>query len=237
MAATTEARRRRWTRREVRRMGELGILPSSGVRLIDGEVRGTDAVGTRRRWSYDEVVRMVRGGVLDEDERIELIDGDIVCMTPVGHRHQYVVDLLTELLAFRVRGRGVLRVQGSVPFDWLEAPQPDLVVFRWAEDRYRSQEAGAWDTLLVVEVADTSLARDLEKASLYASARIPEYWIVELQRSVVRVLRDPVGLGYADAREFGHGEVFTCEVLGGEVAVDEVLGPPIQETRDDACIP
>jgi Uma2 family endonuclease len=237
MAATTEARRRRWTRREIRRMGELGILPSSGVRLIDGEVRGTDSVDTRRRWSYDEVVRMVRGGVLDADERIELINGDIVCMTPVGHRHQYVVDLLTEFLGARVRGRGVLRVQGSVLFDWLEAPQPDLVVFRMMEDRYRSREPGAWDALLVVEVADTSLARDLEKAALYASARIPEYWIVELQRSVVRVLRDPVGLGYADAREFGHGEVFTCEVLGGEVAVDEVLGPPIQETRDDACIP
>lgn len=206
-------------------MGELGILPSSGVELIDGEVRRSDAVGTRRRWSYDEVVRMVRGGVLDEDERIELIEGDIVCMTPAGHRHEYVVDLLTEFLAFRVRGRGVLRVQGSVPFDWLEAPQPDLVVFRMVEDRYRSRQAGAWDALLVVEVADTSLARDLEKAALYASARIPEYWIVELQRSVVRVLRGPVGEGYADVREYRNGEVFTCETLGGEVAVEDVLGP------------
>jgi Uma2 family endonuclease len=169
---------------------------------------------------------MIGGGVLDEEERIELIDGDIVCMTPAGHRHEYVVDLLTEFLALRVRGRGVLRVQGSVMFDWLDAPQPDLVVFRMVDDRYRSRQAGAWDALLVVEVADTSLSRDVEKAALYASVRIPEYWIVELRRSVVRVLRDPVGDGYADAREFGHGEVFACEALGGDVAVDDVLGPP-----------
>lgn len=223
MSATTEIRRRRWTGREFRRIGELGIL-ASGLELIDGEVRERNAASARRRWSYDEVVRMVEGGVLDEDERIELIDGDIVCMTPVGHRHEYVVDLLTEFLGARVRGRGVLRVQGSVLFDWLDAPQPDLVVFRMVEDRYRSRQAGAWDALLVVEVADTSLARDLEKAALYASARIPEYWIVELRRSVVRVLSNPVGEGYADVREFGHGEVFACEALGGDVAVDNVLG-------------
>ncbi len=206
-------------------MGELGLLPSSGIELVDGEVRATTDGRPRRRWSYDEVVRMVHGGVLDEDERLELIDGEIVCMTPIGHRHEYVVDLLTEFLAFRVRERGVLRVQGSVLFDWLVAPQPDLVVFRMEEDRYRSREAGAWDALLVVEVADSSLARDLEKAALYASARIPEYWIVELRRYVVRVLRQPVGDGYAHAREFGHGEVFASETLGGEVAVEDVLGP------------
>jgi Uma2 family endonuclease len=207
-------------------MGELGILPEGGVELIDGEVLERNILHTPRRWSYEDVLRMIGGGVLDEEERIELIDGDIVCMTPAGHRHEYVVDLLTEFLALRVRGRGVLRVQGSVMFDWLDAPQPDLVVFRMVDDRYRSRQAGAWDALLVVEVADTSLSRDVEKAALYASVRIPEYWIVELRRSVVRVLRDPVGDGYADAREFGHGEVFACEALGGDVAVDDVLGPP-----------
>lgn len=79
MRTITKLARRRWTVQEFLRMGELGILPECGVELIDGEVVEKNGLGSPRRWSYEDVLRMIAAGVLGEGERIELIDGDIVC--------------------------------------------------------------------------------------------------------------------------------------------------------------
>lgn len=207
-------------------MGELGILPESGVELIDGEVREKNAWGTPRRWTYDDWERMVSGGIVDEDERLELVDGDLVCMTPVGHRHIYTVDLLTEFLGEQARGRAILRVQSPLKFNTGEAPMPDLLLLRMHEDRYRSRWAGPWDALLVVEVSDSSLSDDLAKAEQYARVAIPEYWIVDVNRPAVLVHQHPVGGEYTDVREYRHGQAFPSPALGGrEVRVEEVLGP------------
>lgn len=223
--AATPARRA-WTVEEYQRMGELGILPDSGVELIDGEVREKNAWGTPRRWTYEDWERMVAGGVVDEDERLELVDGDLVCMTPVGHRHIYTVDLLTEFLGEQARGRAILRVQSPLKFNAGEAPMPDLLLLRMHEDRYRSRLAGPWDALLAVEVSDSSLADDLAKAERYARAAIPEYWVVDVNRPAVLVHQQPVGGEYTDVREYRHGQAFTSPALGGrEVSVEEVLGP------------
>jgi Uma2 family endonuclease len=225
MRTATKHSRRLWTVDDYYRMGELGILPESGIELMDGVVREKNAWGTPRRWTYEDVLRMTAGGILDEDERLELIDGDLVCMTPIGHRHVYTVDLLTEFLGAEVRGRAILRVQSPLRFHSGEAPEPDLVVLRLHPDRYRSREAGPWDALLVVEVADSSLDRDLEKAALYARAAIGEYWIGDVNAPSVIVHHTPVGGEYAVVREYRYGEVFASPVLGREIRVDEVLGP------------
>src|SRR5688572_20562803 len=140
--------RRSWTVDEYFRMGELGILPESGVELIGGEVREMNPWGTPRRWTYEDWERMVSGGILDEDERLELVDGDLVCMTPVGHRHIYAVNLLTEFLGEQVRGRAILQVQSPLKFNSGEGPVPGLVLLRVHGDRYRSRPAGPWDALL-----------------------------------------------------------------------------------------
>jgi len=218
--------RRSWTVEEYQRMGELGILPESGVELIDGEVREKNAWGTPRRWTYEDWERMVSGGIVDEDERLELVDGDLVCMTPVGHRHIYTVDLLTEFLGEQARGRAILRVQSPLKFNAGQAPMPDLLLLRMHEDRYRSRSAGPWDALLVVEVSDSSLADDMAKAREYARAAIPEYWIVDVNRPAVLVHQQPVGGEYTDVREYRHGQAFSSPALGErEVRVEEVLGP------------
>lgn len=226
MHTATSPARRTWTVEEYQRMGELGIVPESGVELIEGEVRERNAWGTPRRWTYEDWERMVAGGIVDEDERLELVDGDLVCMTPVGDRHMYTVDLIAEYLWSQMHGRGVVRVQSPLKFHKGEAPIPDVVLLRMIEDRYRTRPAGPWDALLVVEVSDTSRARDLAKADQYARAAIPEYWIVDVSRSAVLVHELPVSGEYTQVREYRHGQAFRSAALDGrDVHVEEVLGP------------
>ncbi|HEX8393511.1 MAG TPA: Uma2 family endonuclease [Longimicrobium sp.] len=227
MHTLTCSARRTWTAEEYHRMIELGILREAGVELVMGEVREQNAWGTPHRWTYEECERMVAGGIVDEDERLELVDGDLVCMTPVGHRHIYTVNLLTEYLAERARGRAILQVQSPLKFDSGRGLMPDLVLLRMHEDRYRSRPASASDALLVAEVSDSSLDRDLAKAELYARAAIPEYWIVDVNRPAVLVHRDPARGEYTEVREYRHGSALVSPALGGaEVQVHEVLGPP-----------
>ena len=226
MHTTASPSRRLFTAAEYYRMGELGILPETGVELIDGEILVKNGRGTPHRWTYDEYLQLTEAGILSEDERTELADGEIIRMSPAGHLHIYVVDLLTDYLGQWAHGRAILRVQSPLRFNGLEAPQPDLVLLRLHEDRYRSRQAGPWDALLVVEVTDSSLARDLEKAVQYARAAIPEYWLVDVNRGVVLVHLNPVGGEYADVRQYGRGQSWTSPGLGGrEVRVEDVLGP------------
>lgn len=218
--------RRLWTADEYSRMRELGILPESGVQLIDGEVREKNTWGTPRRWTYEDWERMVAGGILDEDERLELVDGDLVCMSPVGDRHMYTVDLVAEYLWSQMHGRAIVRVQSPLKFHTGKAPIPDVVLLRMQEDRYRLRKAGPWDALLVVEVSDSSVARDLAKAEQYARAAIPEYWVVDVSRPAVLVHQTPVGGEYSQVREYTHGQSFASSALEGrDVRVEEVLGP------------
>ncbi len=227
MQTAAHPARKSWTAEEFFRMGELGILPESGVELWGGEVREMNPWSTPRRWTYEDWERMVAGGIVDEDERLELVDGELVCMTPVGDRHMYAVDLVAEYLWSEMRGHAIVRVQSPLKFSTGEAPVPDLALLRMHEDRYRSRPAGPWDALLVVEVADSSLARDLAKAGQYARAAIPEYWIVDLNRAAVLVHQAPVGGEYRDVRPYRHGQSFPSPALGGrQVRADEVLGPP-----------
>lgn len=208
-------------------MGEVGILPESGVELIQGEVLEKNAWGTPRRWTYEDWERMVAGGIVDEDERLELVDGELVCMTPVGDRHMYTVDLVAEYLWSQMRERAIVRVQSPLKFSTGEAPVPDVVLLRMHEDRYRSRKARPWDALLVVEVSDTSVARDLAKAAQYAQAAIPEYWIVDVNRGMVLVHQSPVGGEYTQVAEYRHGQAFHSPALGMRgVQMEEVLGPP-----------
>lgn len=226
MHSTAEASRRLFNVDEYMRMGALGILPESGMELIHGAVLEKNGRGSPRRFTYDEYVQLGEAGIIGEDERTELINGEIVAMTPVGHRHIYLVDLLTDFLGGWAHGRAILRVQSPLRFNDLEAPLPDLVLLRAHEDRYRSRQAGPWDALLVVEVSDSSVARDREKAVQYARAAIPEYWLVDAGRAVVVVHLDPVGGEYTSVREYGRGDSWVSPGMEGrEVRADEVLGP------------
>ena len=209
-------------------MSELGLVPEC-AELVEGEVRDRSGRWTPHRWTYDEFVELGRAGILREDERIELLDGEIICMTPVGHRHIYVVDQLNTVLGEWMRGQVIVRVQSPLRFNSIEAPYPDVVVLRLHEDRYRSRQAGPWDALLVIEVADTSLTEDRDvRGPFYARAAIPEFWIADVNAPGVIVHLNPVGGEYANVRTYGPGQSWQSPALSGRtVSVDEALGLPL----------
>src|SRR5262245_60762383 len=114
----------------------------------------------RHLFTVADYHRMVEAGILDEDDRVELIEGEIVDMAPIGRKHQARVDHLVELFVQRVAGRAIVRSQGSIRLNERSEPEPDVVLLRWREDYYADADAGPADVLLVVEVADSSLVHD-----------------------------------------------------------------------------
>ena len=152
----------------------------------------------RHLFTVDEFARMGEAGVFAEDDRVELIDGEIREMTPIGPTHAVVVNLLAELLITRLAGRAYVSIQNPVRLDRHTEPQPDLAVARRRLDAYASRHPEAGDLLLVIEVADSSLRYDrVEKVPRYGGAGIPETWLVDLAAEAVAVYTDPGRDGYA----------------------------------------
>jgi Uma2 family endonuclease len=166
---------------------------------------------------------MVDAGVLGPDDRVELIEGEILVMSPEKSRHAAVVDLVAETLR-KVFGAGhTVRVQHPIILGDLSEPGPDVCVVRGGpRDYLDSHPTGA---MLVVEVSDSSLAFDrTEKARLYASAGIAEYWIVNLVDGCVEVQRDPMNAGYSTVTRHTAGETLApLAVSAAEISVQELL--------------
>jgi len=154
---------------------------------------------TRRRFTRAEYYRMAEAGILGEGDRVELIEGEIVQMSPIGRRHRAFVGSLGQVLSARLIGRAAVWVQNPLVLTEDTEPQPDITVLRSRALPFKEREADAADTLLLIEVADSSLAYDrTTKLRLYAEAGIPEYWIVDCTAESVEVYRDPSGEGYRD---------------------------------------
>jgi Uma2 family endonuclease len=151
----------------------------------------------RHRLSVDEYHRMARAGILPEDSRVELINGEIIDMAPIGSRHAGTVLQLTSLLNQAVRGTAMVWAQNPIHLDPHTEPQPDLALLRPREDFYKTAHPRASDVLLIIEVADTSLRYDREiKIPLYAHHGIPEVWLVDLQSRTFTRHREPGPEGY-----------------------------------------
>ena len=180
----------------------------------------------RRRFTADEYQLMGKVGILSEDDRLELLDGEIVEMAPIGSRHQATVDRLNLLFTSRASESATVRVQGPVRLGDNSEPQPDLMLLRLREDFYASAHPRPDDVLLLVEVSDTSAEYDREvKIPLYARHGIAEVWLVRLEDGVLDVSRQPTADGYAQTTQAGRGETLSIQAVGGmELGVDEVLG-------------
>ncbi len=167
---------------------------------------------------------MGEAGILREDERVELIEGDIVQMTPIGSRHAACVRVLTRLLGGSLGDDLLLDVQNPVRLDDGMEPQPDLAVV-WSRD-YRESLPGPEDVLLAIEVSDTTLAYDRNvKLPPYARAGIREAWIVDLPNQTVERYNDPSEEGYRRMERAGRGRSLTSEILPNlTLQTDAVLG-------------
>ena len=160
-----------------------------------------DIPATRRRFTRTEYHRMGEAGILREGDRVELIRGEIVQMSPISPRHAAFVDNLTRLLVRRLPDSAIVRVQGPVAMSDDTEPQPDLSVLQHRDVPYKDREAWAEDAVLVIEVAHSSLAYDRStKRSVYAEARIPEYWVVDCAVETIEVHRAPSAEGYRDVQ-------------------------------------
>lgn len=178
----------------------------------------------QRRFTVEEYHMMGRAGIFNEDSRVELIDGLIIPMSPIGDPHVDCVNQLTRLFVLRLDPRATVSVQNPIRLNDYSEPEPDLVLIR-------PNKAGvpkAEDVLLVVEVANTMPAFDREiKVPRYAAAGVAEVWVVALEEGHIEIYRKPGPTGYAEERHVGRGETITIEALpeAGYFAVDDMLRP------------
>ena len=180
----------------------------------------------RRRFTVHEYHLMGQAGILSEDDRLELLEGEIVEMAPIGSRHQATVDRLTRLFSGGVADIALVRVQGPVRLAEHSEPQPDVTLLRLREDFYATAHPGPEDVLLLIEVSDTSTEYDREvKLPLYARHGVAEVWLVGLEREIVEVFRSPTDQGYQEVSQSGRGQALSPEFFPGlELAVDDILG-------------
>jgi len=178
----------------------------------------------KRRFTVEEYHRMGEAGIFHPDDRVELIEGAIVQMSPIGQLHAFTVMMLNNLLVQAVAGRALVSPGNPVRLTRWTEPQPDLMLLRLDAD-YREEFVEPRHVLLVVEVADTSLAYDRGvKLRLYAQAGILEVWIVDVQHERVEVHRDPAGEGYRTVEVVPRtGRLSPAALPDAQIAVAEIL--------------
>lgn len=165
---------------------------------------------------------MVEAGVFPEDLRLELVEGELLEMSPIGPKHAATVKkLLARFAPLSEKGVAILSVQDPLVVGESEL-YPDLALLRPRPDFYAERLPEGRDALLVVEVADTTLDYDLGvKLPLYAAGGVPEVWVVDLTGGRVLVHRNPEGRAYREAEALGPGE--TLDVLGLKIPLEELL--------------
>ncbi len=187
----------------------------------------------RRRFSTDEYERMIEAGVFQRPERIELIEGEILCMAAIGTRHWRAVNLFAEFLLPPLVGRAIVSIQSSIRLSEGSEPEPDVAVLRRPHDYYLGRLPGPSDVLLLIEVADTTLPYDRQrKLPLYAAAGILETWLFDLEHERATLHREPAADGYRSVTTVERGGRLSPLAFPDIVlAVDDVLGPPAEQAR------
>ncbi len=158
---------------------------------------------------------MGEAGILPEDNRLELIAGDIVVREPIGAYHAGTVARLNRVWTSRLGDRAIVSIQNPVQFPTEESElQPDVMLLRPREDFYTTGHPQAADVLLLIEVADTTLRLDRRvKIPLYARVGVREVWLIDLTTARLEVHREPLGNGYGDVRVLTRGERVSPEVF------------------------
>ena len=179
-----------------------------------------------KRWfNVDEYQRMAQAGILTEDDRVELIEGEVIEMSPIGSRHAACVKRLNALLHRAVGQQMIVSVQDPIYIDEFSAPQPDLALLRARDDFYAGSHPAASDVLLVVEVADTSIEYDRKvKLPLYARAGIHEVWLANVPEDRVEIHTQPLNDQYQSVVIVRRGESIESQTIAGlSVNVDDIL--------------
>ena len=179
-----------------------------------------------RRWfTVNEYYRMAETGILTEDDRVELIEGEVITMSPIGSRHAACVGRLTELLS-QVKNRAIVWVQNPIRINNYSEPEPDIALLKRRDDFYAAGHPTPGDVYLVIEVAETSVEYDRDtKIPLYAAAGIPESLLVNLPKDAIECYTQPVNGKYQSVKIVKRGESFTSQVVPGlTLSAEAILG-------------
>ena len=153
-----------------------------------------------RKLTIEEYHKLGEAGILHPNDRVELIDGLLVQMAPIGPEHQFILEKLNDIFSEHKKGRFKVGPGRPIPIPDFNEPQPDMILFK-TEAGTRRQHASPQEIYLVIEVSDTTVKYDSEKKLLaYENARIPEYWIVDVPAKAVRVFRLNQGKKYQETR-------------------------------------
>lgn len=181
-----------------------------------------DSITPIHRISVEQFHRMIEAGVFAQGERIELVDGEMRDMTPIGPPHNSCTNTLNMTFAPKLAGKAIVSVQGPLVLDDGTELYPDLLVLRQRDDRYQQSNPTADDAYLVIEVADSSLSVDLDtKLPKYARAGIRRYWVVDIKNRTIHDYRDPdlIGRRYRQLHSVTEG-MLSVTIEGVDIQVD-----------------
>ena len=199
------------------------------------QVKAPQAIRETRKFTVDEYFRMVGAGILKPKERVELIEGEILVMPPMGTPHFGGIMRYTRIFAsLVVDARAALLIQAPLPLDGNSAPEPDLALLKYREDDYTGGFPSPEDVLLVIEVADSSLNYDREvKAHIYGRAGIPETWVLNLPGDCIERFTEPGPEGYGQHTVLRRGgKVAPVSLPDVDLAVADLLLPVAAEAEE-----
>ena len=180
----------------------------------------------KRLFTRDDLSKMYDAGILDEDERVELLDGEIIVMSNPGRRHVACTNRTTKRFIQAFGDRAIVSIQNPFVLDLYNEPKPDVVVVRPRDDFYESIEIAAEHAFLVVEISDTTLSKDRRrKLPHYARLSVPEFWIEDLKHDLLLVYREPAGNDYKTCLTLHRGDSISPLPFPDIVfKVEELLG-------------
>jgi Uma2 family endonuclease len=180
----------------------------------------------KKLFNVDDYYRMAEVGILGPEDRVELIDGEIIQMSPIGTRHAGCVSRATRLFNLAFKGRAVVSTQNPLRLNNYTEPEPDVVLLKYRDDDYSNKRMWAEDALLVIEVADTTLKIDRDvKLPRYAAAGVPEVWIMDLKGNRLLVYRDLEKSAFQTNLTLKSGDsVFVSAFPDTTFAIAELLG-------------
>jgi Uma2 family endonuclease len=185
---------------------------------------------SRHKLSLDEFHRMIEAGIFTPEQRIELLEGELFDMPPIGPAHSSKTNRLTRILVQAVGSKGIVSVQNPIMLGENSEPQPDVTVLRPREDFYEATHPSAEDVLLVVEIADTTMVHDRSyKVPLYARWGIPEAWLIDVTRSQLEIHRQPKQGRYCQIHLAQADEHIALSQLPEvEIALGHIWGYPLK---------
>jgi Uma2 family endonuclease len=178
-----------------------------------------------RRFNVTEYYQMAEAGILTPDDRVELIEGEVIKMSPIGIKHAACVKRLNGILQSRFGPKGVC-IQSPIRLNDYSEPEPDVALVRARDDYYETRHPTAADTLLIIEVADTTVLTDRNiKVPLYARSEVREVWLINLPAQCIEMFWNPQAGNYQQSREFKCGDIISSQtVTNFSVEVNEILG-------------